>query len=1209
MEASPKSGASVEAGQTIVLTAADGAEIYYTMSTDGTEPADPDVTEESQKYTAPIEIEKTPETDKPVIIKAVAHIPAAGVEEAQTGEVVTFTYKAPMNLGDYTLYFGQLHAHTNLSDGTGTVEQAFDHASKVDNLDFLALTDHSNSFDNDANVHLDSENAEELSEEWEEGRSGARNITERENGTFVGLYGFEMTWSGGAPGHINTFNSDGFESRNCAPYKKGDNYDVLQAYFDTLNENPETISQFNHPGDTFGDFMDFSLYDPVVDNQITLIEVGNGEGAIGSSGYFPSYSYYTRALDKGWHVAPTNNQDNHKGNWGDSNTARSVVLATDLSEEAIYDAMKNYRVYATEDNDLSILYSLNGNAMGSILDDQESVNIEVSISDPTDTAGSTKVEVIVNGGQTLAEQTFEGGSADISFDNLPATYGYYYLRITQADKNIAVTAPVWVGESLNAGVSKTSSSVALPIKGDEISISSQIYNNLSDNMQVTSLTYTMEGQAEPFHTADVSSIGSNGVVAPRTSYSYEFPYMADQAGGFNINVQMKAIINGEEFTFTDVLKLSVSDPAIATKVLIDGTHYNDYVNGYYSGNMTNFINMGTADNIQVKIAQPGETITAETLSDVSLFVISAPLKYTSDYTGEAKVSVFENEFVNLVRDYVQEGGTVIVCGLADYQDANSGSPHTTYEQVNKLLEAIGATMRVNDDELIDQDDNGGQPYRLYFDDFNTGSTDPVVQEVLKGVVDSGLRYSSYSGCSVAVGNGEAIVYGHDTTYSINSKNPAQGHNKPVLSYSDLYDSESAVVQKGDVVAMATEPVGEGRVFLSGTVFCSNFEVAAEDQVSYSNGIIAQNILNMVKKEPVISTIEEARAGTDGQVFTVVGTVANGTAETGNAFFNTIYIQDDAGNGINVFPIDDNNIRRGDQVMITGSISEYIGDKQLSAINVTVLEGSKEVIISDATTKEADDYEANFGKLVRVEGVVQSVKLANGIVESIELQDESGQSCRVFIDGYIDYSDDASPELEGFVKEGATISAVGFVSHDAEGNRLRVRDRSEIKAEEQSPVSESYDVIFALTNGAADGVLKAEGGKDYAATLKPADGYALPETVKVIVGDAELPSEGYSYNAVTGELMIYGAYITGDIQILAEFIKEPSEEPGDTEQPGDTETPDDTEKPGESENPDGETPSEVPETGDAANIAVWLLVFAASGILVILTLFKRKGTAK
>src|SRR5699024_9887218 len=112
----------------------------------------------------------------------------------------------------------------------------------------------------------------------------------------------------------------------------------------------------------------------------------------------------------------------------------------------------------------------------------------------------------------------------------------------------------------------------------------------------------------------------------------------------------------------------------------------------------------------------------------------------------------------------------------------------------------------------------------------------------------------------------------------------------------------------------------------------------------------QNILNMVKKEPVISTIEEARKGADGEVFTVTGTGANGTAETGNAFFNTIYIQDEKGNGINVFPIDDNTIRRGDQVQVTGTISEYIGDKQLSAISVTVLEGSRDVVITDATTK-------------------------------------------------------------------------------------------------------------------------------------------------------------------------------------------------------------------------------------------------------------------
>ena len=1048
VEASPQSGASVVAGQQITLKAADGAQIYYTMNTDGTEPADPEAGNADQLYSEPLEIAATPEKDQPVVVKALAYIPQSGDAEAQTGEVYTFTYKAPMQIEDYGLYFGQLHAHTNLSDGTGTVEQAFEHAANVENLDFLALTDHSNSFEGQSGLpsagttHLGDENAEEVNASWREGREGARNITAQE-GDFVGIYGFEMTWSGGAPGHINTFNSEGFENRNAEPYRKGDNYEVLEAYYDTLNENPETISQFNHPGDTFGDFMDFALYDPVIDNQITLIEVGNGEGAIGSSGYFPSYSYYTRALDKGWHVAPTNNQDNHKGNWGDSNTARSVVLADGLTEDAIYDAMKNYRVYATEDNDLSILYELNGNAMGSILDEQESINITADISDPTDTSGETKVEVIVNGGQTLAEKTFTGGSATVEFDNLSTGYGYYYLRVTQADKQIAVTAPVWTGESVNAGISNTSSDVAMPIKGDEINVSSQIFNNLSDDMTVTSLTYTIEGQTEPFHTADVSQIGDGGVIGARDSFEYSFPYTANQAGGFNINAELRALIGGEEYTFTDVLKLSVSDPSIATKVLVDGTHYNDYVNGYYSGNMTNFINMGTSDNIQVKIVQPGEEVTPEMLQDVALFVISAPLKYTSDYTGDAQPSVFEDSFIQTVSDYVNNGGTVVVCGLADYQDSNSGLPYTSYEQANNLLSGIGSTMRINDDELIDQDENGGQPYRLYFDDFNYESTDPAVQSILEGVAESGLTYSSYSGCSVSVGEGEAIVYGHDTTYSINSKAPTQGHDKPVLSYSAPYDEATAVVPKGEVVSMATEAMGSGRVYACGTVFCSNFEVSAEDQVSYANGIMVQNLLSDVKVEPEISTIQEARAGEDGEVFTVIGTVANGTAESGNAFFNTIYIQDDEGNGINVFPIDDSNIRRGDQVQVTGSVSEYIGDKQLSAITVTVLEGSKDVVITDVTTKEANDYETNFGKLVRVEGEVIDYTLAGGIVESITVQDDSGESCRVFIDGYIGYSDETSQALEDFVAEGAYISAVGFVSHDAEGNRLRVRDRSEI----------------------------------------------------------------------------------------------------------------------------------------------------------------------
>ena len=1189
VQASPKSGASVTAGDTVTLKAGQDAEIYFTMAA-GEEPADPDVINPDQKYTSPIPIDATPEKDKPITIKAVAYVPASEEAEAQTGKVYTFVYKAPMEIGDYQLYFGQLHAHTALSDGTGTVQQAFDHAADVPNLDFLAVTDHSNWFEGrdglpgSGTTHMGDADAEKNNAAWGEGRQAARDITAREDGTFVGLYGFEMTWSGGAPGHINTFNSKGFENRNAAPYKKGDNYEVLQAYFDTLNENPETISQFNHPGDTFGDFMDFALYDPITDNQMTLVEVGNGEGPIGGSGYFPSYAYYTRALDKGWHVAPTNNQDNHKGNWGDSNTARSVVLAEDLTEEGIYDAMKNYRVYATEDNDLSILYTLNGNAMGSILGDQDSIHIEAAISDPTDTAGTTRVEVIVNGGQVLAEDSFTGGSATVTFDGLSASYGYYYLRITQADKNIAVTAPVWVGESINAGVSGTKSDVLMPIRGDQVNLSSQVFNNTGSDMTVQSLTYTIEGQQEPFHTADLSQIGTNGVVAPRTSVGYSFPYSADTAGGFNINVQMQVEIDGEQYTFTDVLKLSVSDPSVATRILVDGTHYNDYVNGYYAGNMTNFINMGTAQNIQVRIAQPGETITPELLEDVSLFVISAPLKYTSDYTGDAKVSAFELDFIQMVADYVNGGGTVVVCALADYQDGQL--PYTSYQQANALLEGIGAKVRVNDDELLDQESNGGQPYRLYFDRFNTESEDPAVQQILAGVVESGLTYSSYSGCSVNVSaGGEPIVFGHDSTYSINSKSPAQGHDKPVLSYSDPYDPSTAVVPKGEVVAMATEQVGEGRVYVSGTVFCSNFEVAAEDADSYANAIMLRNLMTMVKREPVISTILEARAGQPGEVFTVQGTVANGTAESGNAFFDTIYIQDEEGNGINVFPINDNTIRRGDRVQVTGSVSEYIGDKQLSAISVTTLEGTAPVVITDVSTKQANDYAANFGKLVRVEGKVQKVELAGGKVETILLQDDSGESCRVFIDGYIGYSDDTSPALEEFVKEGAAVSAVGFVSHDAVGNRLRVRDRSEIREGTAEPTVQ-FTVKVSVSGGSWNGPALATAGKDYTGTLTAASGYALPSSVTVTVAGKTLAKDAYTYDPATGKLTLPAAAVNGEITISVTCVQTPS-----PDQPGT----------GGGSSSTGGNAGALPATGDTAPVTavvlLGMLALAGASVLV------------
>ena len=49
---------------------------------------------------------------------------------------------------EWKAYFGLLDASSSLSDGLGTVQEAFSHASQVEGLDFFAVTDHSDSFDN-----------------------------------------------------------------------------------------------------------------------------------------------------------------------------------------------------------------------------------------------------------------------------------------------------------------------------------------------------------------------------------------------------------------------------------------------------------------------------------------------------------------------------------------------------------------------------------------------------------------------------------------------------------------------------------------------------------------------------------------------------------------------------------------------------------------------------------------------------------------------------------------------------------------------------------------------------------------------------------------------------------------------------------------------------------------------------------------------------
>lgn len=1014
VKASPNSGA-VDLSQQITLSCdTPNANIKYSLD-DGTTYSD---------YSSPVVLTKLPAS-------ITAYAAADGYLDS---EKTTYSYTLKSS-GEYNLYFGQLHSHTNYSDGIGTPDDAYSHAKKIARVDFLAVTDHSNSLDNAANSNMgDASN----SPEWINGHAIADKYTDS---TFVGIYGYEMTWSNGT-GHINTFNTKGFESRDNQIYK---NADGLQQYYNVLKQHPDSISQFNHPGATFGDFNDFADYDPQIDKQISLIEVGNGEGAIRSNLYFPSYEYYWRALDKGWHLSPTNNQDNHLGNWGDSNTARTVILADSLTRDNIYDAMRNMRTYATEDNDLRIKYTLNGNVMGTILNQTPSnVDIKVDLEDPDNEALGT-VSVITDGGKVVDSKTLTDSKDSLEF-KLSPDYSYYYIRVDEADKDIAVTAPVWIKDVDKAGISGTTGNVTLPMKGEKFTVTTNLFNNENVPMNIKSLEYSIDGNV--INTAPelnpVSSLGTS---------SYSFDYIPEMSGKFTIDVRLIAIINGMEKVFTDKLEINVGDPATITRVLVDASHYNDYVSGYYAGNMTNFITLANGENISVKLQK--DKITRDVLQNVQLLVLSPPAKKKGSADGISyDASPYTDDEIEAIKWYADNGGNIIVTALADYQDYDSKSKalipkeyHSAYQQ-NLILEAIGAETRINDDEVVDYDNNpnvlppgaaGGTPYRVPMNVYNVDT--PYFDSVV-----TGQNYSFYSGCSITPGKDAVwLVKGTPTTYGFDSDNDGLGGSF-VAAANKTIPADTGI-GKGNVAALAVEKLpGGGRLFVGGTVFYSNYEIKTQldnaSQLQNSNYNVTMNILDSIRK---VFPISEVRSSVNGASYCVEGIVTAGKVPSDNSFFDTLYIQDATG-GINLFPVSGGDIKVGQKVKATGTVDEYQGDKELRVTKVIVTDTAiNPVEPAKVSTKDAMDSK-NGGMLLMVEGTVTRMDSQN-----IYVDDGSGEA-RAFVDGYIGDGNGGSKGLwDPNIKVGKSIRITGLASVDASGPRLRVRNTGEITLDKIPPV--------------------------------------------------------------------------------------------------------------------------------------------------------------
>ena len=1012
-------------------------------------------------------------------------------DEKETSKTWSFT------IGEATFqrYFGQLHSHTQYSDGAGSLESALAYIKALPesaNVDFVAFTDHSNYFDksgaaNPEGALYDMSQATEYSQEtWKAYKDAVAAFNTENAGSMVAIAGFEMTWSGG-PGHINTFNTPGIVSRNNTTLNNKTKDAGLQAYYKLLSqtEGVDSISQFNHPGTTFGNFIDFGYWDAVVDTRMYMVEVGNGEGQIGAGGYYPSYEQYIMALDKGWHVAPTNNQDNHKGRWGNANDARDVILTDDFSESGIYAALRARRMYATEDKNLELDYTVNGNMMGSIIDVPEKLNFEISFNDPDRTDSIAKVELVVNSGKVAYtwDSAADLAKGSVSVELAPE-YTYYFVRVTEGDGDLAVTAPVWVGESLKLGISKAECGTSTPVTDEELTITTTFFNSEAKPATIKSITYAIGNET-------IGTDTTGYTLAASSTQDVEFKYTPTKARIMTVRITAVIEQDGKEYTFTKDVTLDVLDASKLVYIGIDASHYNEYVAGNYKDSMGNFGELAAAYSVRtVTLKTSEELIAACGNPKYKAIILTAPSRRLEAAQKDPKT--YSEDELNALKTFNDNGGMVILAGWSDnYENYpiiqnNPDIKHMAATQ-NEVLAKLGSSLRISDDATYDDERSaadGVEKWRLYFSSYN------MENPLLKGVEFDAKhpydklyteRFSHYGGASIyavdADGNPTSTlpatvspaVYGHATTYSVDVDSDGLGGTAtPKYTFAKNDDR---------LMVMASEQLeGKGLIIVSGAAFMSNFEVQYQvsdsgAEKNYSNYKICQNLVSMLNQTEITKIADVQAETEEGVKFTVEGIVTSNASgyDKDTAFFDCIYVQDDTA-GINAFPVA-GNFKIGDKVRVTGTTSSYQGERQLAVTKIEKIADAESPAPVEVTAAQINDGSV-LGSLVKIKGTITRVEEAEGKIQTIMVRDAAGKEARVFIDGYITKDKEVQNAIVGNL-----VEAVGLASYDntfvlSDGTpvypRIRIRDRADVVCTAGETPVETWSITYVTDGGTING---------------------------------------------------------------------------------------------------------------------------------------------
>ena len=341
----------------------------------------------------------------------------------------------------YHVYWGDMHGHTNISDGKGSLDDYFRYARDMARLDFVVVSNHD--FGNAAPWKMPKQM-------WTLTQDKADQYTV--NGRFVAIAGYEWTsqakyWTPAEPlfkGPVKYYNHKNvyFLSR----------VDYLFSAKDPAYNSPNLLAQavlkhggLIHNSHPFGDeSRDQWDYDRALESVIVNSEMGPDVMRYGGKEYKPGWESRVRDfLNSGRKTGFVAGTDTHEG----KPAARTAVLAGELTHPAIFEALRHRRNYAVTNARIVLDFNINGHFMG------EKIQIEGKPRIVADVHGTDKIQevAVVRDGAVI--RTLNPKAQRLRFeyvDNGFAGNSYYYLRVIQADKDEhgnpsrAWSSPIWV---------------------------------------------------------------------------------------------------------------------------------------------------------------------------------------------------------------------------------------------------------------------------------------------------------------------------------------------------------------------------------------------------------------------------------------------------------------------------------------------------------------------------------------------------------------------------------------------------------------------------------------------------------------------------------------------------------------------------------------------------------------------------------------------